>query len=202
LAKFNFGHIHENVPLPAPKAPAEQESFELASVGSFRFDQETEWYFGPKLKADLVSADEVELVLVEKPDSLQEGVTVQALLNFQKNSRGILQAAEPSIYQYYKASADLYAESFNGPVINGPGDVWKNVEIASQAIIQFRPEDGKVYLSFECECSWEREHGLQIVVCDGTRVSKVGPYDGHLANSDAYNRPDLESVVFVSYADL
>jgi len=28
----------------------------------------------------------------------------------------------------------------------------------------------------------EDEHGLQVVLRDGARVTKVGPYDGHLTN--------------------
>jgi len=39
-----------------------------------------------------------------------------------------------------------------------------------------------VYVSVECECSWEPEHGLQLVFRGGARVTKVGPYDGHLTN--------------------
>jgi hypothetical protein len=40
--------------------------------------------------------------------------------------------------------------------------------------------DQRVYVSVECECDWEPEHGLQIVFRDGATVTKVGPYDGHV----------------------
>ena len=49
----------------------------------------------------------------------------------------------------------------------------------------------------ECGCDWEPEHGLELVLEDGARVTKVGPYDGHLTNAAAYADPTLESVVYV-----
>jgi Transposase DDE domain len=53
----------------------------------------------------------------------------------------------------------------------------------------------KAYISVEnfetvAECG-----GLQIVFKDGLCVSKVGPYDGHLTNSDAYANDEFEDVI-------
>lgn len=42
------------------------------------------------------------------------------------------------------------------------------------------------------------EHGLQIVFRGRHTVSKVGPFDGHLTNADAFGREGLDSVVYVS----
>jgi hypothetical protein len=59
-----------------------------------------------------------------------------------------------------------------------------------------RSGGGRMYVSIECECDWEPEHGLQIVLRDGRTVSKVGPYDGHLTNQSAYGRDDLAELVY------
>ncbi|WP_407939254.1 DUF6985 domain-containing protein [Microbulbifer thermotolerans] len=40
--------------------------------------------------------------------------------------------------------------------------------------------DKLVYISLECSCDWEREHGLQIVFKQGLYVNKIGPLDGIL----------------------
>lgn len=56
--------------------------------------------------------------------------------------------------------------------------------------------DKGIYVSLECSCDWEPEHGLQIVFKDGKRVNKISSYDGHLTNSDAYADDDLEDVIF------
>lgn len=44
--------------------------------------------------------------------------------------------------------------------------------------------------------SWEPEHGLQLVVEDGLRVCKVGPYDGHVTQALASGDPGLLGVVY------
>jgi hypothetical protein len=53
------------------------------------------------------------------------------------------------------------------------------------------------YLSIECNCDWEVEPGMQLVLRDGWTVSKVSPYDGHLTNADAFANPKLRGVVYV-----
>jgi hypothetical protein len=58
--------------------------------------------------------------------------------------------------------------------------------------------DRHVYVSLECECDWEPEHGLQIVFRDGRTVTKVGPCNGHLTNSAAYGDNRLDGVVYHS----
>ena len=52
------------------------------------------------------------------------------------------------------------------------------------------------YINYECYCSWEPEHGLNLVFVHGTRIGKVGPYDGHLTNAHAASDPSLLDVVF------
>jgi hypothetical protein len=41
-----------------------------------------------------------------------------------------------------------------------------------------------------------RSSGLQIVFRDGTAVTKVGPYDGHLTNANATGRAELDDVIY------
>ena len=41
-------------------------------------------------------------------------------------------------------------------------------------------------------CTWDQEHGLQIIYRRGAELSRVSQQDGHLTTSDAYARPDSE----------
>ncbi len=50
--------------------------------------------------------------------------------------------------------------------------------------------DKGIYISVECGCDWEEEHGLQLVLKNGLKVNKLGGYDGHLTNSDAFATAD------------
>lgn len=80
---------------------------------------------------------------------------------------------------------------------DAPAGVWKHVHFGSEAMVERRDAAVRtVYVSLECNCDWEVEHGLQIVLRHGNRVCKVEPYDGHLTNADAFNDPALEGVVY------
>ena len=84
-------------------------------------------------------------------------------------------------------------------VIPRAADVWAHVTLGREPIVSRRAYGDKgVYVSLECGCDWEREHGLQIVFKEGLRVNKVGPFDGHLTNSDAYADRSLEHVIYRS----
>jgi hypothetical protein len=56
--------------------------------------------------------------------------------------------------------------------------------------------DKGIYISVECGCEWEQEHGLQIVLKSGLKVNKLGGYDGHFTNSDAFDDEGLEHVIY------
>ena len=78
-------------------------------------------------------------------------------------------------------------------------DVWKHIKFGDWLAVKRRPfGDQLIYIEFECDCDWEAEHGLQIVLKQGLFINKIGPYDGHLTNSDAYAKKELENVVYRS----
>jgi hypothetical protein len=140
-------------------------------------------------------------------DLLYEGVTeddrdvrgaVQALM---KSDSEILRAAEPHVVGYCNDFLAHVGAAHRPKVeLRSPGDVWKYVQLGGEMMVSRRSdgdsEDG-VYFSLECECDWDREHGLQLVIRDGRAVTKVGGFDGHLTNADAYGDPALVGVVYV-----
>ncbi|MEV4708130.1 DUF6985 domain-containing protein [Actinoplanes sp. NPDC049316] len=99
-----------------------------------------------------------------------------------------LRAAAPAIFAYYRDVMSALSPADDGYVeIAGPADVLDHVRPGDEPTVsRDRYGDGQVYVSVECECAWEPEHGLQIVFRDGRTVSKVGPYDGHLTNAPAH----------------
>jgi hypothetical protein len=125
-----------------------------------------------------------------------------AVRTFLTLDRSALDAAAPAIFAYYRdimddvvaaGDDDWYVE------IEGPHDVLDHVELGNQPmVVRDAYDDRRVYVSVECECDWEPEHGLQIVFQDGRMVTKVGPYDGHLTNANAYDDDSLEAVVYRS----
>jgi hypothetical protein len=123
-----------------------------------------------------------------------------AISNFLSIGPEVLRAVEQHIYQYYKDTFDILEpdpeEDF--VIIKTPADVWQHIEFGDCPVVSRRPyRDKKVFVSLECECAWEEEHGLQIVFRNGLTVNKIGPFDGHLTNSDAYADDSREDLVYV-----
>ncbi|MFD4638694.1 DUF6985 domain-containing protein [Lentzea sp. NPDC058436] len=98
--------------------------------------------------------------------------------------RTALDAAAPAVFDYYRHMGEIFGDELDDfPRIAGPGTVWDHVTFARHQVTVSRDGDGEpVYVSVEAECEWEEEHGLQVVFREGARVTKVGPYDGHLTN--------------------
>ncbi len=113
----------------------------------------------------------------------------------------MLKEAEPYVFRYYQnCNSNWEPDDEEFVAIESPSDVWCHVQLGSEPMVSRRAYGDKgIYVSLECNCDWEPEHGLQIVFKNGLRVNKVGPYDGHLTNSDAYANGDLEDVIYQEF---
>jgi hypothetical protein len=112
----------------------------------------------------------------------------------------ILSAAEPQLAEYREDILRFYPEAERGPLtVEGPSGIWSQVRFGDVLYVRRRAkgdsEDG-IYLSLECECEWEVEHGLQLVLRDGRKINKLGLFDGHVTNADASGDRRLAGVVY------
>jgi hypothetical protein len=113
----------------------------------------------------------------------------------------VLTDAQHYVYEYYEDMAALFKTQGwpLPPKIRSAADVWKHVRFGDSLYVETLrkggAEDG-VYVSLECACDWEKEHGLQIVLRDGLTVTKIGPFDGHLTNARALADPSLVGVIY------
>jgi len=125
----------------------------------------------------------------------------QAIKNILEIEEQVLRAAQEDIFQYYK---DVNSNFDPGDgwylEISKSDDVWKHIQFRDRLSVKRRPHgDQLIYIELDCRCDWEKEHGLQIVFKQGLFVNKIGPYDGHLTNSDAYAEKELENIVYRSF---
>ena len=160
------------------------------------YDERLGWYCSEPRPIAALGGAVCQVVLHgydDDPDRDEVHAVVGTFLSMDDSA---LRAAAPAIFEYYgyiteaviaDDDLDWYVE------VTGPDDVWNHIEVGPYVIVR---RDERVYVSVECECDWEPEHGLQIVFRDGRTVTKVGPYNGHLTNSSAYGRPDLDDVVY------
>jgi hypothetical protein len=119
-----------------------------------------------------------------------------AIANFLSGSPAILREADEPLSHYYKDFESWWLEDDKQP-IRSEDELWQHVRLGSKPMVSRRRYGDKgIYISVECGCDWEEEHGLQLVLKNGLKVNKLGGYDGHLTNSDAFADDSLEQVIY------
>lgn len=74
--------------------------------------------------------------------------------------------------------------------IKNKNEIWNFIQ-PSEIYVTRRPsKDQDIYVFIACECDWEQEHGLQLVFRRGKKLTRISHQDGHLTESDAYDKPD------------
>lgn len=171
----------------------------IPGLGNVIFDEDSGWYCSKKIKLDALNGHKCRIVLEDYNDDENKEDFHKAIANFLSIDFSVLKKAEPHLFRYYKnCMSEIDADDEEDfPQIDNASEVWDYIEFGEDAIVQRRAYgDQGVYISIESECDWEPEHGLQIVFKNGLTVNKLGPFDGHLTNSDAYDDETLENVVY------
>lgn len=163
----------------------------------------SEWLVSGPYALKCLLGHAVQFVLEDYADDTRKADYQSALQNLVHLNSAALTAVELHVLQYCNEMLDLYEASDRPDVeIEHPSDVWKYVQFGSELVVTRREEgdeeDG-IYFSLGCSCDWAREHGLALVLRDGLAFTKVGPYDGHVTNADAYANPLLKGVIFKSF---
>ncbi|TDP96782.1 hypothetical protein EV186_104770 [Labedaea rhizosphaerae] len=138
------------------------------------------WYRSAPLPVPMLGGAPCEIIVEGYDEDQRKDDFHEAIRTFLALDPSVLTAAAPSIFAYYRDFMSAVAgddDTAWDVKIDGPGSVLDHVQLGREPIVT---RDQHVYVSLECECDWEPEHGLQLVFRDGRTVTKVGPYDGHL----------------------
>jgi hypothetical protein len=172
----------------------------IPGLGTVVEDADFGWYRSEPVPVAVLGGAACRFVLDRYDDDPAQEDFHAAIRTFLALDRSVLDAAASSIYAYYRDVMDEVVAAGDDEwyvAIQGPDQVLDHVQLGNEPTVSRDPYgDQHVYVSIECECDWEPEHGLQIVFRDGAKVTKVGPYDGHLTNSAAYNYEQLDGVVY------
>jgi hypothetical protein len=171
---------------------------EIPGLGAVSKDAELGWHYSKPIAVPILGR-KCQMVIEGYDEDTNKTEFHAAIQNFLSLDPAVLKEAESYIFQYYQDCLfnSKAFEQKQGAAIRNENEIWQQVRLGKQPMVTRRPYGDKaVYVSLECECDWDEEHGLQIVFKNGTKVSKVGPYDGHVTNSDAYGNESLENVVY------
>jgi hypothetical protein len=171
---------------------------EIPILGVLERDKFDNWLRSKPIAIKALGGDEVEFILEGYEKDEEKEDFVSAIKNFLEIDEAVLRNAQEYIFQYYKdVFVDIDPEDEWYVEIEKPEDIWKYIQFDNSPMVTRRHYGDKlIYISLECLCDWEPEHGLQIVLKQGLFVNKVGPYDGHLTNSDAYDNDELENAIY------
>lgn len=175
----------------------------IPGLGPVKADAEGGWYVSSPLAVKVLGGALCRIVVDGYDDDHRQEDFHETIRTFLALDPSVLAAASPAIFAYYRDVVDSLAASGDQSMhveIEGPHDVLNHVQFGDEPTLSRDADDDQhVYVSLECECDWEPEHGLQIVFRDGRTVTKVGPYDGQLTNATAYAEDELDGVVYRSH---
>ena len=168
----------------------------VPGLGIVTKDDRFGWYRSEPVSVPMFGGKECRFILKGYAEDPKKEEFHAAIANFLSGSPIVLRDAQNDLFRYYEDCKEFWEEDGNAPIASA-SDVWQHVRLGGEPMVQRRAYGDKgVYISIECGCDWEDEHGLQIVLKNGLKVNKLGPYNGHLTNSDAYARANLENVVY------
>lgn len=171
----------------------------VPGLGEVTKDKRFGWYASEPIVVAMLGGKECRIVLRGYNEDVRKDDFHVAIANFLSGSPAILREADEPLFRYYKDFEKWWLQAGERP-IKSADDLWKHVRLGTSPHVMRRPDgDNGVYVAIECGCDWEQEHGLQIVLKNGAKVNKLGGYDGHLTNSDAFDDDSLEDVIYHSW---
>jgi len=119
----------------------------------------------------------------------------EAIGNFLRLSEQDREETNQYVFADYRDFVECVGEDEFDFTIDDETTVWDHVHPTQIYVSRRYYGDKAVYVQIAAECDWEEEHGLQVVYREGKSLRRVSSQDGHLTNSDAYDRPELEDVI-------
>ena len=154
---------------------------EIPTLGIVTKDEELDWYYSKPIPVQVLGDQICRIVLSGYDDDANKDEFHTAIKNFLSINQSVLHDAEPHVFQYYKDCKRYWAGNSEQFIsIESLEKVWQHVRFGSEPIVSRRSSgDQGIYISLECNCDWEEEHGLQIVFKNGLTINKIGQFDGH-----------------------
>jgi hypothetical protein len=170
---------------------------ELPDIGAFEKDEDLDWYMSSPLPIPVLGNAQCSIVVEGYDDDPAKEDFHTAIRNFLSIGPSVLKDIEPHVFNYYQDCNRYFRPGDEQYLdIRMPEGVWRHIQLGLEANVSRSSRTRDIYISLECNCDWEPEHGLLIVFKNGIVVNKIGPYDGHLTNSDAFGDNDSEDVVY------
>jgi len=119
---------------------------------------------------------------IDAPDVLDDlsdlSEFVHALENFLQLSQNDLKKAAPRILHEYKAYEATVDPDCLRVRISSAEEALGQLDFRGLSLVRIPYRDKAVYAVLEAECSWDEEHGIQLVYRFGNELTRVSEQDG------------------------
>jgi hypothetical protein len=174
---------------------------QIPQLGTITKDQKHGWYESTPVAVPIFDGKRCVFRLVGYENDLKKQDFHEAIANFLALSTASLRTADPYLKFYYQDIPQPFWRWFRFPP--SAKKLWQQVQFGDRVYVERRRNaDRAVCVHIDCECGWEEEHGLHLVFKQGSRLTRLGPYDGHLNCADASANPELEDVVYQRWKDI
>jgi hypothetical protein len=166
--------------------PSSQFAPSLPGLGQMVWSERHRWWEHPEFPLPLFDGALVELYVVVSRTALEPApappLCLAAVRSFLSLTSSAL--AEITSHVEQRRAASLGANA----IMSGP--VWNEVSPLSVTVEAL----GDVaYVVVECDCAWDMDAGLQLVLADGRRWVRVSSFDGCFTDGEAAGDPRLDA---------
>lgn len=108
------------------------------------------------------------------------------------------------LYKHYQDFIQQHGITPNDNINNRniKSKIWEQISLNHIYITRRPKKDKDIYVRLVGGCSWDKEHGIQIVYRQGKRVTRISGQDGHATKADAFGIPDKEDDLLSQFNDL
>ncbi len=183
-------------------APTNPEKFDIPLIGSVKLHPEYCWFESEEVKVSVLGGIACRFIISGYAEDQNKADFHDAIANFLSIDQDVLKDSGIYVLAYYQDICE-WTDEVEPPFITDEKDIWNEVIFPTDIHVDRRfYGDKKIYLSLECECSWEEEHGMSIVFKEGNYVNMIGSNCGHYTHSDGYAKPEFENRVYIGKDEL
>jgi len=157
--------------------------------GKLTWDSGLDWWVSDELPIPMFGGRLLTISFqADNPSAPISDAVIKAVTAMLRLESSTLDSITPHVWGNYHEFRDAVGAD-EIEAIEPSEDIWAHVQPGAAMVDE---RDGEVYVSFECNCDWEIERGLMLVLKDGVRWVKVSAYNGHFTDGHAYAKPRLD----------
>ena len=156
-----------------------------------------EWLVTKPVVIPFLGGSPVQVIFTDLPnDDVLPPDVLEAVANFFALGVEAKTEATKPVYQNYERIMEMVRDDEDDEfefTVNAPEEIWSYVEPFEVCVSRRHRRDKDIYIQLICNCSWEEEHGLQLVFRRGNKLVYVSDSNGHLTKAVAYDLPEEQN---------